>query len=165
MTRSGTPFANSSLSEPVDDRRRCPTGLLGNGTEKIMFTGWQCFRGAALLAAVAMSASGCDQQRHPAETAGQKVDRAANQVAATTKDVAANAANVVDDAALTAKVKAALFAEPGLKTLQIDVETHDAVVTLAGSVDSDVLHRRAVQIAGSLSGVRQVVDKLVVKAG
>ena len=68
-----------------------------------------------------------------------------------------------DDAALTAKVKAALFAEPGLKTLQIDVETHEAVVTLAGSVDSDVLHQRALQIAGSLTGVRQVIDKLVVK--
>ena len=130
-----------------------------------MLTGWQYFRGAALLAAAALSVSGCDQQRHPADTAGQKVDRAADQVAATTKDVASKAANVVDDAALTVKVKAALFAEPGLKTLQIDVETRDAVVTLAGSVDSDVLHRRAVQIAGSLSGVRQVVDKLVVKAG
>jgi len=118
---------------------------------------------AAAIAGVALMASGCDR-RHPAETAGQKVDRAANEVAVTTKDLAAHAASAVDDAALTAKVKAALFAEPELKTLQIDVETHDAVVTLAGSVDSDVLHRRAVQIAGALSGVRQVVDKLVVKA-
>jgi len=117
----------------------------------------------AAAVAVGLVAAGCNQ-RHPAETAGQKVDRATNEVAATTKDVAAHAAAAVDDVALTAKVKAALFAEPGLKTLQIDVETHDAVVTLAGSVDSDVLHRRAVQIAGSLSGVRQVVDKLVVKA-
>jgi len=102
--------------------------------------------------------------KHPAAAAGQKVDRAADEVAATTKDIAAKAANAVDDAAITAKVKAALFAEPGLKTLQIDVETHDAVVTLAGSVDSDVLRKRAVQIAGALSGFRQVVDKLVVKA-
>src|SRR4029453_14549487 len=105
----------------------------------------------------------CNQQ-HPAETAGQKVDRATNEVAATTKEIAAHAASAGDDATITAKVKAALFAKPGLKTLQIVVETHDAVVTLAGSVDSDVLHRRAVQIASALSGVRQVVDKLVVKA-
>ena len=83
---------------------------------------------------------------------------------AASKDVAAKTANVVDDAALTAKVKAALFAEPGLKTLQIDVATRDGVVTLAGSVDSDVLHHRAVQIAGAMSGVNQVVDKLVVKS-
>jgi len=118
----------------------------------------------AIVAGIALIASGCNQERHPAETAGQKIDRAASQVATNTKTIAATAANAVDDAALTAKVKAALFAEPGLKTLQIDVQTRDAVVTLAGSVDSDVLRQRAVQIAGALSGVRQVVDKLVVKA-
>jgi hyperosmotically inducible protein len=129
---------------------------------------------AAFCAAVALIATGCDQ-KHPAQstgqaidraadTAGQKIDRAGKEVATATKDVAAKTANVVDDAALTAKVKAALFAEPGLKTLQIDVETHDAVVTLAGSVDSDVLHKRAVEIAGAMSGVSQVVDKLVVKS-
>ena len=118
----------------------------------------------AIVAGIALIASGCNQEKHPAETAGQKIDRAASQVATNTKTIAATAANAVDDAALTAKVKAALFAEPGLKTLQIDVQTRDAVVTLAGSVDSDVLRQRAVQIAGALSGVRQVVDKLVVKA-
>jgi len=118
----------------------------------------------AFVAVVALVVSACNQQKHPAETAGQKIDRAASEVATNTKQIATTAANAVDDAALTAKIKAALFAEPGLKTLQIDVETHDAVVTLAGSVDSDVLRKRAVQIAGSLSGVRQVVDKLVVKA-
>ena len=118
----------------------------------------------AIVAGVALIASGCNQEKQPAESAGQKIDRAASQVATNTKDIAATAANAVDDAALTAKVKAALFAEPGLKTLQIDVKTQDAVVTLAGSVDSDVLRQRAVQIAGALSGVRQVVDKLVVNA-
>lgn len=118
---------------------------------------------AALIAGVTLIAAGCDQPKHPAETAGRQIDRAADQVAAATKDAATTTANVVDDAALTAKVKAALIAEPGLKSLQIDVETRDAVVTLAGSVDSDLLRQRAVQVAGALSGVRQVVDKLVVK--
>ena len=83
---------------------------------------------------------------------------------ASTKDAASKTAAALDDGAITAKVKAALFAEPGLKTLQIEVETHDAVVTLAGSVDTPELRDRAVKIAGSLDGVRQVVDKLVVKA-
>ena len=73
-------------------------------------------------------------------------------------------AAALDDAALTAKVKAALFAEPGLKTLQIEVETREAVVTLSGSVDNAELRDRAVKIAGSFEGVRQVIDKLVVKA-
>jgi len=118
---------------------------------------------AAMFGAVALIASGCDQ-RQSAESVGKKVDRTTGEVAAKTKEAAARTETVLDDAALTTKVKAALFAEPGLKTLQIEVETHDAVVTLAGSVDSPTLRARAVEIAGSLMGVRQVVDKLVVKS-
>jgi osmotically-inducible protein OsmY len=115
-----------------------------------------------LCVAFALAASGCDQ-RQPSETAGQKLDRATQDVAASTKEAASKTAAAVDDAAITTKVKAALFAEPGLKTLQIEVETREAVVTLAGSVDTAELRDRAVKIAGSLNGVRQVVDKLVVK--
>jgi len=118
----------------------------------------------ALLASAALIAAGCDQQNRSSETASQKIDRAGDKIAATTKDVATKAAVTTDDTALTAKVKAALFAEPGIKTLQIDVETQNAVVTLQGSVDSETLRQRAVTIAGSLSGVRQVVDKLAVKS-
>jgi osmotically-inducible protein OsmY len=84
-------------------------------------------------------------------------------MAAATKDATAKTADAADDVAVTTKVKAALFAEPGLKTLQINVDTKDAVVTLEGSVDSDTLRQRAVQIASSTNGVKQVVDKLVVK--
>ncbi len=132
-------------------------------------------RGIAMMACLALIAAGCEQQKHPAETAGQKIDRAAetagqkidragNEAAEKTKEAAATAASALDDAALTAKVKAALFAEPGLKTLQLEVETHEGVVTLAGAVDSAVLRQRAIEIAGAMMGVRHVVDKLVVKS-
>jgi osmotically-inducible protein OsmY len=131
--------------------------------------------GIAIVAGMALATAGCDQQRNPAETAGQKIDRAtenagqkidraSNEVAEKSKVAAAKAATILDDAALTAKVKAALFAEPGLKTLQLEVETHDGIVTIAGAVDSPVLRQRAVEIAGSMLGVRQIVDKLVVKS-
>lgn len=114
-------------------------------------------------AGLALGLAGCDQ-RQPSETAGQKLDRATQDAATSAKDAAAKTAAALDDGAITAKVKAAIFAEPGLKSLQIEVETHDAVVTLSGSVDTPDLRDRAVKIAGSLNGVRQVVDKLVVKA-
>ena len=45
-------------------------------------------------------------------------------------------ANAVDDAAITAKVKTAIMAEPGLKATEINVDTKDAVVTLTGTVPS-----------------------------
>ena len=115
-------------------------------------------------AGLAAALAGCDQQ-HPNETTGQKLDRATQDVKASTKEAASKTAAALDDGAVTAKVKAAIFAEPGLKSLQIEVETHDAVVTLTGSVDTADMRERAVKIAGSLDGVRQVVDKLVVKAG
>jgi starvation-inducible outer membrane lipoprotein len=117
----------------------------------------------AMLASLALLAAGCDQPNRNAETAGQKIDRATDKMAAATKDATAKTADAADDVAVTTKVKAALFAEPGLKTLQINVDTKDAVVTLEGSVDSDTLRQRAVQIASSTNGVKQVVDKLVVK--
>ena len=119
--------------------------------------------GAAIVASLALVVAGCDQPNRAGETTGQKIDRAADKMAATTKDATAKVANSADDAAVTTKVKAALFAEPGLKTLQINVDTHDAVVTLGGTVDSDTLRQRAVQIATATNGVRQVVDKLVIK--
>ena len=92
------------------------------------------------------------------------MDRATDKVAAATKETANKVENVADDAAVTTKVKAAILAEPGLKSLQINVDTKDAVVTLEGTVDNDSLKQRAVQIANSTTGVRQVVDKLSVKS-
>ncbi len=96
-----------------------------DATEECMNTIGQRSLVIAGLASLALIAAGCDQQRHPAETAGQKIDRAAetagekidragNEAAEKTKVAATKAAGVLDDAALTAKVKAALFAEPGL---------------------------------------------------
>jgi len=119
---------------------------------------------AALLLGTALATAGCDQ-RNSTETAGQKLDRTADKVAAKTSEAASKTADAIDDSALTAKVKAAILAEPGLKTLQIGVETKDAVVTLTGAVDSPPMKDRAKQIAASVSGVRDVVDNLVTKAG
>ena len=120
--------------------------------------------GAAAIASLALIAAGCDQPNRSAETTGQKMDRATDKVAAATKETANKVENVADDAAVTTKVKAAILAEPGLKSLQINVDTKDAVVTLEGTVDNDSLKQRAVQIANSTTGVRQVVDKLSVKS-
>ncbi len=127
---------------------------------------------AAIVAGMSIAIGGCTDS---SQTVGQKVDRAADKVATTTERAAdkiasatdratANAAANIDDAALTAKVKAAVFAEPGLKSLQIDVDTKDAVVTLGGTVDSPAMKERATQVAQGVGGVRNVVDKLVVKS-
>jgi len=118
---------------------------------------------AALALGIALAGAGCDQ-RNASESVGQKVDRATDKVAATSSNAANKTAEVMDDTALTAKVKAAILAEPGLRSLQIGVETHDAIVTLSGSVDSPPLKERAKQVAQGVAGVRDVVDNLVTKS-
>jgi len=69
----------------------------------------------------------------------------------------------VDDAAITTKVKAALLDDSGLKSFDISVTTDKDVVHLSGAVNSDQLRARATQVAAGISGVRAVVNNLVVK--
>jgi osmotically-inducible protein OsmY len=69
----------------------------------------------------------------------------------------------VDDAAITSKVKAAILAEPGLKSLQIGVETYKDVVQLRGFVDNAQAKSRAGEVGAGVSGVKSVRNNLVVK--
>jgi hyperosmotically inducible protein len=114
------------------------------------------------LAAGTLLTVGCDQ-RAPAGSTTAKMDRAADKIENKVSNAADKTATVAEDAAITAKVKAAILAEPGLKTLQINVDTSGATVTLSGSVDNADLRERAKQIASSTSGVKGVVDQLTVK--
>ena len=117
---------------------------------------------AVLAASTLVFAAGCSDNSN--KTVGQKVDRATDKVAAATERAADKTATVIDDATITTKVKAAVLAEPGLKTLQINVDTKDGRVTLAGTVDNAELKQRATQVAGAVEGVKSVSDQLTVKS-
>lgn len=65
---------------------------------------------------------------------------------------------------VTTKVKAAIFAEPGLQTLQISVDTVKGDVTLSGSVDTPASSERVRGLAAAVSGVRSVDNRLALKA-
>ena len=69
----------------------------------------------------------------------------------------------IDDSVITTKVKAAIFNEPTLKTLQINVETFKGEVLLSGFVDSAQSVKKAGEVAGSVNGVVSVKNNLVVK--
>jgi osmotically-inducible protein OsmY len=69
----------------------------------------------------------------------------------------------VDDSAITAKVKAAIFDEDSLKSLQITVVTFKGTVQLSGFVDSSKSVKKAGQIARNVEGVKAVKNDLVVK--
>lgn len=131
------------------------------------------FAGISLLFAVALAA--CDKPGPgPAERAGEKIDQtvdkagmkigeAVDKVGEKLSAQSAKTSVAIDDTEITAKIKAAIFAEPGLKTLQISVDTVKGVVTLSGSVDSQANSDRAKALAGAVAGVNDVENRLMLK--
>lgn len=106
-----------------------------------------------------------------AESAGKKIDQATENVSTSVSNTADKveknilekgkvAGQAIDDTQLTAKVKASLLNEPGLKSTKITVITKDAVVTLTGSLNSKSGIDTAVRIASDTDGVKSVVNKL-----
>lgn len=127
--------------------------------------------GPALLCLAALSA--CDKPG-PAERAGQSIDQAASDAGRKIAESADKLEKKIneegkktgvafDDSEITAKVKAAIFAEPGLSTLQISVDTVKGTVTLNGSVDSRGKSDTAAALAGRVAGVKAVNNRLHVK--
>jgi hyperosmotically inducible protein len=106
-----------------------------------------------------------------AETVGQKIDHAAetvgNKLEATKESLgerAEVAGDYLDDAAITALIKAEILGDPMLKVFQINVTTTDGVVNLSGAVDSQASIDRALAIARNNRSVKSVENGLVVKS-
>ena len=66
------------------------------------------------------------------------------------------------EASLTAKIKAKMALDDGVRAADIDVDTDGTVVTLSGRVSSADEHTRALRLARETDGVTSVVDRLVV---
>lgn len=96
---------------------------------------------AALLSSAALFAAGCAHHHGHERTGGE----------------------IIDDAAVTAKVKSALLAEKGVNSLDINVKTFDGTVQLSGFVDSQWQIEKASQVAMAVNGVHQVKNDLVHK--
>jgi len=69
----------------------------------------------------------------------------------------------VDDSVITTRVKAAIFGEKALKTLQINVKTYQGTVQLSGFVDSAQSVTKAGEVARSVKNVTSVKNELLVK--
>jgi hyperosmotically inducible protein len=116
--------------------------------------------GATLCASLLLALAGCnndtttkDTNRGPAASAGQKIDQASTELT-----------EKAGDAAITAKVKAALIKEPGIKSASIGVDTTGGKVTLSGTVDTAENKTRAAEIAHEVAGVKSVENRLTVGA-
>jgi len=69
----------------------------------------------------------------------------------------------VDDTAITAKVKTAIFEQPTLKSAEINVETYKGIVQLSGFVSSQENANTAVATARKVHGVESVKNDMRVK--
>jgi len=69
----------------------------------------------------------------------------------------------LDDTVTGSRIKAKLILEPGIRSLNIDVDVHNGVVTLTGIVNSADQRKRAVEIARNTPGSAKVVDNIKVK--
>jgi hyperosmotically inducible protein len=76
---------------------------------------------------------------------------------------AAKAEQALSEGALTAKIKSKMALDDTVKALSIDVDTKGTVVTLSGTVTSEAVRAKAVQLARETAGVTAVNDRLVVR--
>ena len=68
----------------------------------------------------------------------------------------------VDDAAITAKVKAKLAADGDVNPFNIDVDSNEGVVTLQGRVAKEEARTKAEQLARDTDGVTRVINLIKV---
>ena len=69
----------------------------------------------------------------------------------------------VDDSVITAKIKARILEEPGLKSAEINVETFKGVVQMSGFVSSLADINKAAELARGVRGVNSVKNDMRVK--
>lgn len=67
-----------------------------------------------------------------------------------------------DDASITSAVKAKFIKDAEIDAVDINVDTYEGVVTLHGNVPSAAARNRAVQLARSVKGVKNVRSELVI---
>jgi hyperosmotically inducible protein len=79
------------------------------------------------------------------------------------KGSAQTAGSVMDDSAITGKVKSALIDDESTKAGDIKVETRAGVVQLSGFVSSQAQKDAATKVAQSVKGVKSVQNGLAVK--
>ena len=87
----------------------------------------------------------------------------ASLVGCASTDTKEGTGEYIDNAVITAKVKAAIFDEPTLKSAEINVETFKGVVQLSGFVSSQANIDKAVEIARQVTGVKSVKNDMQLK--
>jgi hyperosmotically inducible protein len=111
-------------------------------------------------ASVVLALAGC--QRGTQADVKQSARETAADIRNQTRQAASKATADLADGWLTTKIKSKYVADQDLKASDIDVSSHDGVVTLSGKVLNDPMRTLAMTIAQHTDGVKQVVNNLSV---
>jgi hyperosmotically inducible protein len=69
----------------------------------------------------------------------------------------------IGDKVLVSKIKGKLMAEPGIRSMNIDVDAQKGVVTLTGVVYDPLIKEKIIKIAEETAGALRIVDHIQVK--
>ncbi len=68
---------------------------------------------------------------------------------------------ILDDTSITAAINARYLKESDVSAININVNTHNGVVTLYGSVPSRAVEDKAIQLA-KVKGVKRIISKITI---
>jgi hypothetical protein len=132
----------------------------------------------AIAGALILGVAGCDRKpktEAPGKTFDKLVENAGRDLQSAADPAPPPAAGErmnepppagpATDAALEARVRAAIAAEPVLNSLAVDVKSTEGVVTLYGTADSPRKSHEAALVALNVEGVRSVKNEMVVVRG
>jgi hyperosmotically inducible protein len=163
MAACASTRTQKSPGEQVDDSvttGRVKAALIADPVTKAHQIDVETFKGTVQLNGFVDTAASKDRAGEVAR--GTKgVTKVQNNL--TVKSDPRSASDVVDDSAITAKVKAALAGDPRTKAHQVNVETREGVVQLSGFVDNSEAKSTAEELARSVDNVKSVDNELSVK--
>jgi osmotically-inducible protein OsmY len=159
---AGPVNAQQSSTDTADDSRIAATikaGLLDNRNTSGTRINVDSYQGVVQLSGFARS----EGEKTVATKVAESVSGVKTVVNSVAVAPATSLSTKLDDSLVTGKVKAALMDAADVKSLQINVETHDGVTQLAGFVASEAMKDKAGRITAGIDGVTRVDNVLVVK--
>ena len=102
--------------------------------------------------------------REESADAAQEARSAAMGAASQAREAASRVGGQMDDAQVTARVRAALAADRELQGARIDVETAQGTIVLSGQVPTLAAKTRAGELAGQVKETRQVRNEITIAA-
>jgi hyperosmotically inducible protein len=163
MVACASTRTQKSAGEQVDDSvttGRVKAALIADPVTKAHQIDVETYRGKVQLSGFVDSTA--SKQRAAEVARGTKgVTSVQNNL--DVKGAPRSASGVVDDGAITMKVKAALAGDPRTKAHQVNVTTREGVVQLSGFVDNSEAKSTAEELARSVDDVKSVDNDLSVR--